>query len=293
MPASSRWCVSVPAPAAQGGDSLDLRFRHVGMEEHVVVAGQIGDVGQERVAAKQRDGRREGRAHPVTVEPPVVQHGSGAGKRGLCGRGPHPLETAAQPRGDRVEQAGHGRPEHAVRHCRRHHRAHSHFVVGPRHLADTLGRGSRQLQHHVVARRAALANHFRRAERRAEAQILPGTTADDPGPGVEHHLQGPVAGDALGQGVVAVGMGVDEPGQQQAIVCRYLLRLLRGIHAVRTDLADRAVGDQDVGGARSRRAAVQHRAAANDREPAVSHPPSPPGRRCRRRPRTSRRSRFR
>ena len=281
------------APAAQGGDRLDLRFRHVGVEEHVVFPGQLGHVDQEGVAAQERDSRCERRAHPFAVESPVVQHGSGAGKRGLCGRGSHPLQTAAQLLGNSVQQAGNSGPEHPIRQCRRHHRPHARLVVGCRHLADALGRWTRQLQHHVVARRAALADHFRRAEHRAETQVLAGAAADDPGPGVEHHLQGPVAGDALGQGIVAVGMGVDEPGHQQAIVRRYLLRLLRGVQAGRADLSDHAAGDQEVGGARPGRAAVEHRAAADDRERTVSHPPSPRGRRCRRRRRTSRRSRFR
>ena len=210
------------APAAHGGDRLDLGFRHVGMEEHVVFPGQIGHVDQEGVAAQERDGRCERRAHQFAVAWPVVHDGPGSRQRGVCRRGPNPLDAATQLLGHGVEQAGHRVPEHAIGERRRHHRAHSHFLVGRRHRADAFGRGDGQFQHHVVAGRAALADHLRRAEHRAKTQVLAGAAAGNPGAGVEQHLQGPVAGDALGQGVVAVGMGVDEPGQQQTIAGRYL-----------------------------------------------------------------------
>ena len=106
--------------------------------------------------------------------------------------------------------------EGAVGHHRGHHRAHARIGVGPADgLQSFRGRG-RELEAQVVGGGASLAHHLHRADEGGEVLVLEGSPAGDPGCRVEQQLQGPAIADALGEVVVAVGVGVDEARHEQA-----------------------------------------------------------------------------
>ena len=65
-----------------------------------------------------------------------------------------------------------------------------------------------------------------------------------------------------------MGMGVDETGMQQPVCRGDFDRLIRGGATGRTDLVDRIVLDQDIGGLRRSGSDVEHAAAPQDR---ISH----------------------
>ena len=81
---------------------------------------------------------------------------------------------------------------------------------------------------------------------------------------VQEKLEGPALAEPLREAGVAVGVGVDQAGQDQPIRRVHGGRVRRSVHAGRADGANRVAFDEEVGRAAAPTVAVQHAAAPDD-----------------------------
>ena len=165
---------------------------------------------QERLAAMVWNGRGERDPHLVVGEGPRRPGALPRCHAGLERLQRHRFRLAPRGRGQRIQQARDRPVERAVGHHRSHDRAHAGVGVGPADgLESFRGRG-RELEAQVVGGGASFPDHLHRPDEGGEVLVLEGSPAGDPGGRVEQQLQGPAVADALGEVVVAVGVGVDE-----------------------------------------------------------------------------------
>ena len=255
------------------GEGLDLGLREVGVEACAVIVGRPVRGAQERLAAVVRNGRREREPHAVAGEGPGRPGALPRCHAGLERLQRYRFRLAPRVRRQRVQEAGDCPVKGAVGHHRGHHGTHSGIRVG---LADGFqafrGRG-RELEAQVVGGGAPLAHHLHRADEGGEVLVLERAAAGDPGRGVEQQLQGPAIADALGEVVVAMGVGIDEARHEQPAGGVERGGLGRRGHPGRSDLAHGVALDVDVGGLRRVTCDVEQASAPDDR---VHGCPSPP-----------------
>ena len=243
---------------------LHLRFRHVHLHADAVRLGEIAAAGDERVAAMMRDGRPERRAKLVAAPRPVLDQLAAGGEADVIRRGTQGLGLFAQACGHRVDHAGDGPEERRVSHHRRDDRSHSDVGIGPRHRVDAFDRRRGNFGGEVVAGGAALLQHLQRADPGGQIFGLGRASARGPRIGVEQKFQRPAVSHRLAERDRGVGVGIDQPRDQQAIGCVDPFGIAADTLAGRQHGRDRVAIDQQIGMAAIEPTRRQHAAAMNE-----------------------------
>ena len=212
--------------------------------------------------------RRDRGTHPVAVEGPAAQCLADRRQGRLGRREPQFGDPVLERPRQRLHQTGDRFVKAAIGDHRRDDRAHADIGVSLARQCQPFGGRQWPLEGEVIAGGAALHDHLDRAELGREILVLGGAVAGDPRRRAQQQFERPAVAHPFGEVAVAVRMGVDETGMQQPARRRDLDRIGRGRAAGRTDLADRVVLDQDIGGFRGSCGDVEHAAAAQDR---ISH----------------------
>ena len=255
-----------PPVEPDAGHRLYLRFGDVAVECDAEFTREIGAAHDKGVGTVMRYRRRDRGTHLVAIEGPAAQR-IPDGRQGRLGRrkpqlGDPVLERPRQ----RIHQTGDRLVKAAIGDHRRHDRAHADIGIGLARQCQSFGGGQWPFEREVIAGGAALHDHLDRAELGRQVLVLGGAVAGDPRRRAQQQFESPAVAHAFGEVSVAVGMRVDEPRMQQPAGRRDLDRVGRRRAAGRTDLADRVVLDQDIGGLRGSCGDVEHVAAAQDRK---------------------------
>jgi len=234
------------AVAPETDHHLRLGFLDMGMQADREIAGKRRAFAHEIVGAMVWDGRRDRGPDGFTVLCPAFQCQPDRFQRCVAGRQPQGLHVFAQNRRHGVEQAGNGLKERELSDHRRQHGANAGVPIGPRARFETLNGRQRKLDSEVVARGAALEQHLERADIGAEIFVVGRAVAADPGRGCQQQFERPAIAHALGEIAVTVGVGVDQPGMQQAVARVERHGVGRCRQAGGTDLADGVANDQHI-----------------------------------------------
>ena len=162
--------------------------------------------------------RRERGTDTFAIERPPVEQCLASLDARLVGRCRQLARLVAHRLGHRLQQAGQRLVECAVRHHRRHDRAHADVVVGARHRVHAVLGGQRQFDGQVVAGRASLAHHLDGRNQRAQVFVVDAAAAVEGCTRREKHFQRhPVLDLALGQAAMRMRVRIDEARHQQPV----------------------------------------------------------------------------
>ena len=117
--------------------------------------------------------------------------------------------------GERIDQAGHRLVEGEVGDHGRDHRAQPDLVIGARHRFHAFDARRREFEEQVVAGGRALLDLLDGVDERGEVLVLVAAAAADPRRGIEQEIEPPEVADALGKAAMAVGMGIDQAGNDE------------------------------------------------------------------------------
>ena len=200
----------------EGRHALVFRLAHMGLHGQIMLAGDVAARDHEFAGAVMRDGRRDAEPQPVVRVRP--SRGEPAQRNDGCVGPAHAHLTGAVAGivGQRVDQAGHRLIECEVGNHGRDHRAQPDLGIGVRHRLHALDARRWKLEKQVVAGGRALLDMLDGMEERREVLVLMGAAAANPRRGIEKEIELPEIADALGQAAMAVGMGVDQPRNDQA-----------------------------------------------------------------------------
>ena len=182
----------------------------------------------------------------------------------LAGRRAQAFDMAAMAFGQRVEQAPGGLVKPRVGHLRRQHDAHADFLIGAADRREPVHGWRRELEIHVVGRRAALQDHLRGVQKRGRPLVLEGEPGGHPGTRVEQKLQRPLVAQPFTEAAMAVRMGVDQSRDQQLVRRVHCDGAIRRRQSGRPHFAYCIVLDEYVGGRGPPLRHIEHEPAADD-----------------------------
>ena len=162
--------------------------------------------------------------------------------------------------GKRIDEPGHRLIEGEVRHHGGDHRAQADLVIGARHRLHALDGGSGEFEEQVVAGGEPFST-CSTAVISAESTCPRAPVAADPRRRVEQELEAPEIADAFGQAAMAVGMGIDQAGNDEPPPGVDHLRVGVGHRAGRDDVGNDVAFDDDVAGLAARGGQGMHQSA--------------------------------
>ena len=157
-----------------------------------------------------------------------------------------PADGFAQWRRQRGGQARDRLKQGLIRDHRCQHRAHAGIGVSSGRGHETFFGRPRKFVDEVEAGRAALREHVDRAEQRGYVDGFRIARSGQPWPVGERGFEGPCLGDAFHEVGMAMGVGVDEAGKDQAVTGIVPLDARSIQRAGRADPGDLAVFDQYI-----------------------------------------------
>ena len=221
-------------------------FGHMGLHRQPVFGRQRAAAAQEFVRAVQRNGGRAAQADVVARMRPGLRGGADRGERLRRAGHPHAGGAAAMRFRQCLDQSGRCLEEGEVGDHRREHGAQPDGGIGLRHRVQPLDGRAGEFGGHVEGRCAALLQHLDGGEGGRKPLILQAPPAADPGRVREQQGEVPFVARPLGQPAMAMGVAVDEAGDDQAARGVVPRRILHH-RPRRQDGGDAPAFDQQIG----------------------------------------------
>ena len=225
----------------------------------------------EFAGAVMRNGRRDAQPQPVArmgprLGEPAQRRDDGIGAAHAQLRG-----VVAGIVGQRVDQARHRLVEGEVGDHRRDDRAQPDLGIGAGDRLHALDGRRGEFEEQVVAGGGAFLDHLDRGDQRGEMLVVVAAMAADPRRRVEQEVELPEVADALGEAAMAVGVAVDQPGNDQPAARVDHLGIGVAHRAARHDVDDGVALDDDVARLAMGRRDGVHQSTCDHEHGAVFH----------------------